>query len=98
MTRLIDADTFLDDVIERYCKDCDRRKEIKNGKWRIIYEIGEAPCRACSVDDMKCEIEDASTAIDLVRCKDCIKKELCSIFRDARQELGFCAWAVRKEE
>lgn len=35
---------------------------------------------------------------ELIRCKDCIKKELCSIFRDAKQELGFCAWAERKEE
>ena len=33
----------------------------------------------------------------VIRCKDCIKKELCSIFRDAKQELGFCAWAARKE-
>lgn len=35
---------------------------------------------------------------ELIRCKDCNKKELCSIYRDARQELGFCAWAYRKEE
>ena len=59
--RLIDADALLDDVMKRYCKDCDRRKGIKNGKWRIIYEVGEVPCRACSVDDMKCEIENAPT-------------------------------------
>ena len=35
---------------------------------------------------------------EVIRCKDCIKKELCSIFRDAKHELGFCAWAARKEE
>jgi hypothetical protein len=33
----------------------------------------------------------------LIRCKDCIKKELCSIFRNARQELGFCSWGEKKE-
>jgi hypothetical protein len=33
----------------------------------------------------------------VIRCKDCVKKQLCSIFRDAKQELGFCAWAVRKD-
>lgn len=59
--RLIDADALMDDVMKRYCKDCDKRKGIKSGKWRIIYEIGDAPCRACSVDDMKAELEDAPT-------------------------------------
>ena len=71
--RLIDADVLFDDVIKRYCKDCYRRKGIKRGKWRIIYEIGEAPCRACSVDDMMSEVEEAPTieAEPIVRCKDC---------------------------
>lgn len=59
--RLIDADALLDDVIERYCNDCDKRKGIKNGKYRIIYEIGEAPCLSCGVNDMAGEIEDAPT-------------------------------------
>lgn len=50
---------------------------------------------------VKSEIVEAQKTEDIVsviRCKDCIKKELCSIFRDARQELGFCAWAGRKEK
>lgn len=59
--RPIDADSLMDDVMERYCKDCDKRKGIKSGKWKIVYEIGDAPCRACSVDDMKAELEDAPT-------------------------------------
>ena len=41
---------------------------------------------------------DVEQVGELIRCKDCNKKELCSIYRDARQELGFCAWAYRKEE
>ena len=59
--RLIDADALIDEAMERYCEDCDRRKGIKKGKWKIVYDVGEAPCRACSVDDMKSEIEDAPT-------------------------------------
>lgn len=59
--RLIDADALIDEAIERYCENCDKRKGIKNGKWKIVYQIGGAPCRACEVDDMKCEIEDAPT-------------------------------------
>lgn len=59
--RLIDADALIDDLMERYCKECDKRKGIKNGKLRIIYEIGEVPCRACEVDDVKAELEEAPT-------------------------------------
>lgn len=59
--RPIDADALLDDVFERYCKECDKRKGIKNGKYRIIYNVGDAPCRACSVDDMKDDLENAPT-------------------------------------
>lgn len=59
--RLIDADALIDDLMERYCKECNKRRGIKNGKWRIIYEIGEAPCRACEVDDVKAELEEAPT-------------------------------------
>ena len=60
--KLIDADALLDDLMERYCKACDRRKGIKSGKWRVIYEIGEAPCRACAVGDMMDELEETSSA------------------------------------
>ena len=73
MARFIDADAFIDNAIKLYCKDCDRRKGHKNGKLCFIYEIGEAPCRACSVDDMKDDIENAPTAdvVEVVRRKEC---------------------------
>ena len=72
--RLIDADALIDEAMDRYCKDCDKRKGIKNGKYRIVYEIGDAPCRACDVDDMVNDIESAPTvdAVEVVRCKDCV--------------------------
>lgn len=59
--RLIDADALIDDLMERYCKECDKRRGVKNGEYRIIYEIGEVPCRACEVDDVKAELEEAPT-------------------------------------
>ena len=62
--RLTDVDALIDDVKDRYCKDCNRRKGIKRGKYRIIYEIGEAPCKACGVGDMLDELENAPT-VDL---------------------------------
>jgi len=83
MPRLIDADACIDDLMERYCKECDKRKGIKNGKRQFIYEIGEAPCRACEVDDAIAELEEVPTidAVPVVRCRDCKH-------RDA--EKGFC--------
>lgn len=60
--RLTDVDALIDDIKDRYCKDCNRRKGIKKGKLRIIYEVGDAPCRACDVDDMLYELENAPTA------------------------------------
>ena len=73
MPRLIDADALLKDITHRYCENCDRRKGMKNGAMKTIYEIGEAPCRACEVDDMEYELESAPTvdAVEVVRCKDC---------------------------
>lgn len=62
MSRYIDADAFIAEKREQYCKECDRRKGKRNGKQTILYEIGEAPCRACGIDDMIDDIEDAPTA------------------------------------
>lgn len=66
--RLIDADALIDEAIERYCKDCNKRKGVKNGKWKIVYNIGDAPCRACDTDDMIDDLENAPT-IDAVPVK-----------------------------
>lgn len=58
--------------------------------------FGEYILRAESIkDDREAQARELT---ELIRCKDCIKKEICSIFRDAKQEHGFCAWAERKEE
>ena len=73
MSRLIDKDALMDGLMERYCKECNKRRGIKNGKYRIIYEIGEVPCRACEIDDVKAELEEAPAvdAVEVVRCLNC---------------------------
>ena len=73
MNRYIDADVLLDTVFEVHCKECDKRKGKKNGKYKTIYEVGEAPCKSCGVNDMREYLEDAPTAdvVEVVRCKDC---------------------------
>lgn len=60
--RHIDADALLNTLFEVHCKECDKRKGKKNGKYKTIYEVGEAPCKSCGVNDMREYIEDAPTA------------------------------------
>lgn len=62
MSRYIDSDVLLNTVFEVHCKECDKRKGEKNGKYKTIYEVGEAPCKSCGVNDMREYIEDAPTA------------------------------------
>ncbi len=34
----------------------------------------------------------------VIRCKYCIKKDICADYMFSQQEEGYCAWAARKEE
>ena len=60
--RLIDADKLITYIREWYCKDCEKLMGVKRGKVCKVYEIGDAPCRACWVDDMIDEIDNAPVA------------------------------------
>ena len=63
MSELIDRQAFIENERKLYCEDCDRRKGTKNGKPNVIcYEIGEAPCRSCWLDDALGDLEDFPTA------------------------------------
>ena len=80
--RLIDADATIKYLREFRCKDCDRRKGMKNGKICFCYEIGEAPCRACDIGDtvdyfLDEDISPTVDAVPVVRCKDCKHGEKC---------------------
>lgn len=35
---------------------------------------------------------------ELIRCKDCIKKPLCMIYRENNNDFGYCYLAERKAE
>lgn len=62
MTEYIEREAFLEQKREQYCKDCARRKGMRNGKYTTLYEIGEAPCRACEIDDVLNDVEDFPAA------------------------------------
>ena len=62
MPEYIEREAFLEQKREQYCKDCARRKGTRNGKYKTLYEIGEAPCRACGIDDVLSDVEDFPAA------------------------------------
>lgn len=62
MSDYIDREAFVEEQRRVYCAGCDRRKGMKNGKVRIVYDIGDAPCRACGIGDLIESIEDAPAA------------------------------------
>lgn len=53
-----------------------------------------------ATDRIKTWLDEVQTvdAVPVIRCKDCIKKRICTNYRYAKVEEGFCAWADRKEE
>lgn len=65
MAEYIDRNTFLAERREWYCENCNRRK---NSKGKLVYEIGDAPCRACDIGDILDAIEDYHAA-DVVERK-----------------------------
>lgn len=74
MAEYIDKEAFLVREKKQYCSDCERRKGIKNGKRKIIYEIGEAPCRSCGINDILDDIDSFPISDDVkpvVLCRDC---------------------------
>lgn len=65
MTDYISREAFLEQYRSLYCSDCDGRK---NSSGKIVYEIGDAPCRACDTGDMLDAVEDfhAANVVEVV--------------------------------
>lgn len=58
----IEREAFIADQRYLYCDNCARRKGMKNGKLKFVYDIGEAPCRACDIGDLLDAVEDYPAA------------------------------------
>lgn len=52
MAEYIEREAFIAEKREYFCMDCNKRKGIKGGKVQFCYDIGDAPCRSCDVEDM----------------------------------------------
>ncbi len=89
----IDKELFKQDIKMRYCNNCARPNEIK--------------CRACHIDDMLGEIEDAPTAdvVEVVRCPNCTYCEnmKCTNLKDSTGNpldvaiFDYCSQGLRKD-
>ena len=95
--RLIDADATIKYLREFRCKDCDKRKGMKNGKIRFCYKIGEAPCRACDIGDtidyfLDEDISPTIDAVPVVRCKDCKHRPIKPDSYENGYDLEFPDW------
>ena len=79
---------------------------MKNGKRQFVYEIGEVPCRACDVDYMKFDIDNAPTvdAVPVVRCGECRHNYLehdvwmCRFGLMMPSPDGFCSYGEKVAE
>ena len=50
MAEYIEREAFIESQQHLYCENCARRKD---GKGKFVYDIGDAPCRACGIMDTK---------------------------------------------
>lgn len=98
MTDYIDRNVFIESQRHLYCENCARRKGMKNGKMKFVYDIGEAPCRACDIADVLDAVEDfpAADVRPVVLCGVCELHGHCyteDVFAFARlaEENRFCA-------
>ena len=111
MAEYIEREAFLEQKREQYCKDCARRKGMRNGKYKTLYEIGEAPCRACGIDDVLNDVEEfpAADVRTVVLCRDCkywkqwdnTTHYLCTYVAGAkfiRNAEDFCSRGEKREE
>lgn len=75
MNEYISREAFVRKYREGYCENCDRRKGMKNGELRFVYDIGDAPCRACDIGDMLDAVDDfpATDVVEVVRCRECFR-------------------------
>ena len=98
--RLIDADATIKYLREFRCKNCDRRKGMRNGKIVFCYKIGDASCRACDIWDaidyyLDEDISPTIDAVPVVRCKDCRRNQMCELTLHHGKD-WFCADGERK--
>ena len=87
--RLIDADAFIAKEEKVYCSDCYMRK---NSKGKVVYDIGDAPCRACRRRDTLDDLDSVTTIIEAEPdCTTCpVKGKACKVFYRDKGDNSVC--------
>lgn len=113
MTEYIDKQKFLEEQRHLYCENCEKRKGVKRGKMKFVYEIGDAPCRSCGYGDVLDDLEDfpAADVRPVVTCADCKhwnidwvpnyakeNEHFCPIVTLTTRDDWFCADGEKREE
>lgn len=105
--KYIEREAFIESQQHLYCENCARRK---NGKGKFVYDIGDAPCRACGIMDVLDDVEDfpAADVRPVVLCKDCKRYggrpwENNETGTCGRTDFGvskddFCSYGVKREK
>ncbi len=61
-----------------------------------VCTYNETGCGSCKLQNI-CPIDEPTVdAVSVIRCKVCLKKRLCSLYRETHNENGFCAWAGKE--
>lgn len=104
MSDYISREALLAEQRHLYCENCARRK---NGKGKFVYDIGDAPCRACDIMDVLDAVEDfpAAAVRPVVTCAECkwwTKQEAslqgrCELLQMYPTGAWFCANGKREE-
>ncbi len=86
MAEYIEREALIADIEKRYCRPC----EAEGKDYNHVY------CRACWVDDMRIEIEDAPAAdvVPVVRCKAPCPMRLSLNWTE---DNNFCSYGERKD-
>lgn len=87
MAEYIDRDAFLAGQRHLFCDNCEKRKGMKNGKIRFLYGIGDAPCRACDIEDVLDNVEDFPAA-------DVVERKKGKWIKETNPTLGACLQEV----
>lgn len=103
MMELIDRQAFIADKQKQYCENCERRKGKKNGRYVVLYDIGEAPCRSCSICDMLDDLEDYPTVEERKQGEWKCSQSMSHIYSYDRVVTSFesnftcdcCGWTLR---
>ena len=94
MTDYISREAFVEAQRHLYCENCARRKGMKRGKMQFVYEIGDAPCRACGYGDVIDDAEDfpAADVVEVKRGEWRICEEHTSISKTRGRETHVTTW------